>query len=149
MCSETICRGVTPARRAQHVLAANGRLTKVLSTAATWQILGYDALGRPTSSSETVGTQTYTFPNYGFNLADRLTSITYPSGRVITTGYDLAGRRSAVSSGATAYATLTTNPGQGVFADAPQGAIQQMTLGMSPLLRPGPLRSSNLAHPRG
>jgi YD repeat-containing protein len=105
-----------------------GRLTKV-NNGSTWQILSYDALGRPTSSSQTTNSTTYTFPAYAYSRADKLTSITYPSGRVITTNYDDAGRVSQVSSGSTQYATLTTTPASGIYAYASQGAIRQMTLG--------------------
>jgi RHS repeat-associated protein len=92
-----------------------------------------DALGRPTSSQQTTGGQTFTFPNYTFNLADKLTSVTYPiSGRIVSTSYDLAGRPVGVSgsqnSVPTTYATVPLPPLSGY---ASHGALQQMTLGNS------------------
>jgi YD repeat-containing protein len=105
-----------------------GRLTAVTSTASTWNIVNYDGRGRPTSSSQTTGGQTYTFPNYSYNLADKLTSITYPSLRVVNTAYDLAARPKGVSgnpaNGATTNYTSTTSP----IVYASHGAIQQVTL---------------------
>ncbi len=45
---------------------------------------------------------TYTV-GYGYNLAGEVTSIAYPSGRVVTQSYDAAGRLSSITSGATQY----------------------------------------------
>jgi len=52
----------------------------------------YDALGRITGSSQTMGTGTpYTF-SYGWNLAGALTSETYPSNHTVTMTVDGANR---------------------------------------------------------
>ena len=56
----------------------------------------YDAMGRPTAFSQATGSQTYTM-GVGYNKAGMVTSETYPSGRVISTAYDNAGRLSGVS----------------------------------------------------
>ena len=64
-----------------------------------------------------------------YNLMGQLSTMTYPSKKVVTTTYDGAGRISGVVAGATAYATLTTTPTQGLYAYAENGAIQALTLG--------------------
>jgi YD repeat-containing protein len=68
-----------------------------VSTSAGAQILGYDALGRITGSTATVADTTYPSFSYTWNLADALVSTTYPTGRVVTNGYDGANRISAVT----------------------------------------------------
>jgi YD repeat-containing protein len=71
-----------------------GRLTQTANSVSITNILGYDALGRVTASSQTTqgSTSPYTFSSYGYNLAGALTSETLPSGRTITTTYDTANR---------------------------------------------------------
>jgi RHS repeat-associated protein len=81
-----------------------GKLTSVLLQAAIgdqmkndgYSYSGYDALGRPTGSQQV--TQTMAYPlSYGYDLAGHLTSETYPSGKVVLTGYDSAGRLNGVT----------------------------------------------------
>ena len=55
-----------------------------------------DVMGRPLQSQVQMNGQTYSF-SYAYDLSGALTRETYPSGRVITTGYDGAGRPNAVS----------------------------------------------------
>lgn len=69
-----------------------GRLTQISNSAATTNYTAYDPLGRVTSSSQVMGGNTYNFPGYQYNQAGALLSETYPSGRIITTGYDGANR---------------------------------------------------------
>ncbi|MEO7144551.1 MAG: hypothetical protein ABI165_13715, partial [Bryobacteraceae bacterium] len=78
--------------------AANGkgRLVAISSSAAINQIAGYDVLGRVAGSSQTIDGQPYVF-SYSYNLADALTSMTYPSQRVVATAYDGANRPASVS----------------------------------------------------
>jgi YD repeat-containing protein len=62
---------------------------------------GYDALNRVTlgnvlASNQVTAGRTYAFA-YAYNLAGALSSETYPSGRVVTTGYDGANRPNAVN----------------------------------------------------
>lgn len=85
-----------------------GRLTEALTAAAgsipaTGLLYNYDAMGRVVNHEQTVGSQAYVM-NYNYNLSGALTSQTYPSGRVVTYGFDDASRLSQVSSGATTYA---------------------------------------------
>lgn len=77
---------------------ANGKgsLTSISSSASTYSYTGYDALGRITGSSQTTEGQTFAMPNYQYDRANHLISQTSPSGRVIATEYDNAGRLSGV-----------------------------------------------------
>ncbi len=50
---------------------------------------------------------------YAYNNASQLTSLTYPSGRVVTQGYDAIGRTSSISSGATTYLSGVSFNGAG------------------------------------
>ena len=65
----------------------------------------YDALGRVASSKQSVGANTSYAFSYNYSLADELTSIGYPSGRVVNYT-NVSGQVTAVKSGAgTKYAT--------------------------------------------
>jgi RHS repeat-associated protein len=103
-----------------------GRLTQV-SNGSTSQVSGYDLLGRPTASSQTTNGVVYTFPSYTYNFNNQLKTITYPSGRTITTTYDSAGRTGQVSGQVNNIGPITTYGT--VSSYAPHGGIQQMTLG--------------------
>jgi RHS repeat-associated protein len=113
---------------------SRGRLTAVSTLAGTYRLasdtsitnyLGYDALGRITSSSQTTGGSTYVFSNYGYNLADALTSETYPSGRVLQSCYDGANRVTQVGGtcGSTSGAFASN------FTYAVHGAPTQYVMG--------------------
>jgi YD repeat-containing protein len=73
-----------------------GRLTQVSNANAATNYTSYDGLGRATGSTQSQGGQVYSF-SYAYNLAGSLTSETYPSGRIIATGYDGANRASSVT----------------------------------------------------
>lgn len=55
---------------------------------STWE---WDSLGRLTRSTTAGATV-----RYGYDLSDELTTLTYPSSKVVTRGYDLAGRLTSV-----------------------------------------------------
>jgi len=101
---------------------AKGRLVSVANSNATQSIAGYDALGRITGSTQASSGQNYTF-SYTYNLADSLTSTTYPSGRVVTNSYDGANRTSKVYAGSKNYVSSVTY--------APHGAYAAFTFGNS------------------
>jgi RHS repeat-associated protein len=106
---------------ATSVSNSKGRLTQVGSTVSTTNYTGYDAMGRVTASSQSTNGQTYTFA-YGYNLAGGMTSETYPSGRVVNTNYDGAGRVNGVTgTGSRNYATS--------ILYAPQGGMTSLALG--------------------
>jgi len=71
-------------------------LSSVSSSAATYTYSNFDAYGRPGAGTQTVGTQSWTFPSVVWTPQEQLASLTYPSGRVVTTSFDLAGRVSQV-----------------------------------------------------
>lgn len=75
-----------------------GMLTSVSSSVSTTSYTGYDALGRVLGSiQETVGYPAYEMPDYKYDLAGNLTSQKYPSGRIVSTSYDNAGRISGIT----------------------------------------------------
>jgi len=74
------------------------------STSLTGTYFGYDAAGRAVTQKQVIGSTTYTL-TYGYNLADLLTSETYPSGRTLSYVYDEGARLSQISDGTTAYAS--------------------------------------------
>src|SRR5205085_2917248 len=60
----------------------------------------YDALGRVKASTQATGDQSYSMA-YDYDLAGNLTSEQYPSGRVVKSEYDSAGRLAGVKNQAT------------------------------------------------
>jgi|GEM_PF-1941889 len=82
----------------------NGRLTQMTDGTGS-EGYTYDARGRITSVAKSVtGVGTYT-TSYGFNAADQVTSITYPSSKSFTQTYDAAGRLSGITGNGTTYAS--------------------------------------------
>lgn len=121
----------TPPEPGQEVAFKNkGRLTEVTTGAATtaegWalpqtqQLYDYDLMGRARRQRQVVGAGTYEV-RYDYNLGGGLVSQRYPSGRVVTYGFDDAGRLLSTGSGATAYASQMTYE--------PFGGLKSMTLG--------------------
>ncbi len=86
--------------------------------------LSFDGLGRVTSSSQTTNGSTWTFPQYQYNLADELTSMKLPSGRVVATAYDSAGRPASLQGTLDATKVYASS-----FSYAPHGAATGMMLG--------------------
>jgi RHS repeat-associated protein len=107
--------------------AANGkgRLASLSSSVSTYSYAAYDALGRVTFSSQVTDGVTYSMPDYRYNLAGALVSEKYPSGRVVKTEYDMAGRVAGVQNQSTglyyagAVATDSANHIQYTSSDAP------------------------------
>lgn len=100
-----------------------GRLTGI-QDAASAMSLTYDARGNVTEERRVIGGTTYV-TGYGYDLADRLTSVTYPTGRLVT--YE----RNAL--GQVARVTTTVNNATTPLADnityVPFGGIASYTLG--------------------
>jgi YD repeat-containing protein len=80
---------------------ALNRMTKIMEGSNS-QTSTYDNLGRIVSVATVIDGTTYT-TSYGYNLAGQITSITYPSGRVVAQSVDGIGRLSSVASGGTTY----------------------------------------------
>jgi RHS repeat-associated protein len=108
-----------------NVAYSTGRLTSVSSSLSATNYTQFDALGRVKASSQVTDGVTYSMPEYNYNLAGSLTSEKYPSGRVITTTYDNAGRLSSVSG---QMETIST-PYASDFAYTAHGAVKDMKLG--------------------
>jgi YD repeat-containing protein len=73
-----------------------GQLAEVTNGISTTKYLAYDPLGRVTASQQLTSDEAYNF-SYTYDLAGSLASETYPSRRVVTTGYDAANRPSWVN----------------------------------------------------
>lgn len=80
---------------------ALGRMTSMTDGVGS-ETYTYDALGRTTQLSKVISGVTYPI-QYGYNLASELLSITYPSGRVVTQTYDPIGRLGQITSQGTNY----------------------------------------------
>ena len=106
-----------------------GRPASVTSTVSSYSF-SYDALGRAISSTQTTDGTAYTI-GYQYNRAGLLISETYPSGRVITTGYDGAGRIAGVKNQATGlyYAGAAATDATNRIQYSSSGNIQAMKLG--------------------
>jgi hypothetical protein len=69
-----------------------------------------DLLGRTTRLDKVINGTTYT-TQYAYNYASELTSLTYPSNRVVSPSYDNIGRLAQVTSGSTNYvSSFVYNP---------------------------------------
>ncbi|HEX7316013.1 MAG TPA: hypothetical protein VF297_19025, partial [Pyrinomonadaceae bacterium] len=110
-----------------------GRLTEVMtaglaeptatgytSAPRTRQLYDYDLVGRVRRQRQSVGPNSYEL-RYDYNLGGGLVSQRYPSGRVVSYGYDDAGRLLSAGTGATAYASAMTYK--------PFGGVESLTLG--------------------
>lgn len=78
------------------VTNSKGRLTRVSSSVSTYSFTAFDTLGRIMGSAQTTDGITYSMPDYRYNLAGGLISEQYPSGKVVKTEFDMAGRIAGV-----------------------------------------------------
>jgi RHS repeat-associated protein len=103
----------------------NGRLLSLATAGVETDTYSYDLLGRVTNMSKNVtGAQTYNI-GYSYNLANEITSVTYPSGRIITQSYDGIGRISQLSDGVRTYANqFSYNPAQQVLGYSAGNGVQ-------------------------
>jgi RHS repeat-associated protein len=76
---------------------AVGRLTSVNNSVSQTDYTAFDPFGRVLSSRQVTGTAPAYLFGYSYNLAGGLTSITYPSQRVVSFGIDGAGRVSTIN----------------------------------------------------
>jgi RHS repeat-associated protein len=119
----------TPAVTYTYDAIANavGRLTSVRSSVSSSSYDEFDALGRVKRSTQTTSGNSYSFPNYEYDLAGNITSQTYPSGRVVTTAYDSAGRIGGVSGQQPGQAA--PKPYASNLSYTAHGAVREMQLG--------------------
>jgi RHS repeat-associated protein len=73
-----------------------GRLTAVKSSVSETLYTEFDVMGRIKQNRQVTDGQSYGM-SYGYDLAGNLRSETYPSGRVVETQYDAAGRLQGVT----------------------------------------------------
>ena len=83
-----------------------GRLTGLTDQSGSTAIV-YDARGNVTQETRAVATKTYIVA-YLYDLADRVTQITYPSGRIVTYVRDAQGRITSVTTKQTSTAATAT-----------------------------------------
>jgi YD repeat-containing protein len=107
------------------VAYSTGRLTSVSSSVSTETVDNYDPLGRVLNSTQTTNGQAYPMI-YTYNLGGGMTSETYPSGRVVDSGYDNAGRLDWVT-GTPAGGTSKNYATQ--FSYTAPGGISSLMLG--------------------
>jgi len=88
------------------------------STTLSGMTYSYDSLARMSSSIQSTNNATYPTIYYGYNAANLLTSETYPSGMIIQTDYDTAGRPNKVYNQATGavYASGVTYAAHGAIS---------------------------------
>ena len=112
------------------VANSKGRPTSVSSSVSATNYTAYDPLGRVKNANQVTDGQTYSL-SYSYNLAGNLTSLTYPSGRVIETRYDSAGRVVGVKDQQSGiyYAGAVESDATNRMQYAANGAVQVMKLG--------------------
>src|SRR5207245_4754132 len=72
----------------------NGLVTSMTDPSGA-ESYAYDQFGNVTQLSKTIGSTVYNI-SYAYNLANELTQVTYPSGRVVAQNLDTIGRLSSV-----------------------------------------------------
>ncbi|MEL6215789.1 MAG: RHS repeat protein, partial [Pseudomonadota bacterium] len=72
-----------------------GRLARVIDGSGT-TVMGYDHRGNRTGKEQSIGSTSAALLAYEYDVADRITQITYPSGRLVRYGYDAQGRVNSV-----------------------------------------------------
>jgi RHS repeat-associated protein len=106
-----------------------GRVTMVSSSASVTEYTGYDEFGDVTASQQITGGTTYAF-SYSYNKLSEITSMTYPSGRIVQTAYDNAGRPTCVTAQSLGTCGPTTAYASSITYAANNG-VSSMTLGNS------------------
>jgi RHS repeat-associated protein len=102
-----------------------GRLTSMTDASGTTAWI-YDARGNVLSETRVIGGKTYVV-SYAYNLADKVTQITYPSGRIVDVSRDATGRVGGVTTKQNATATSATLASGVVYQ--PFGDLQSLTYG--------------------
>jgi YD repeat-containing protein len=100
-----------------------GRVSKITSQSVVID-LTYDARGNVLTEKRTIGAAVYTVA-YAYDLADRVTQITYPSGRVVNYVRAADGRITGVTTKQNA-AAVAVNLASGIVYQPLSGVVQQM-----------------------
>lgn len=104
-----------------------GRLAKVVDGSGTTKFQ-YDHRGNLLAKEQAIGATSGAQLLYAYDLADRITQITYPSGRLVKYTYDSKGRVSAVETKASSSVGSWTTVAN-TFSYEPFGAVKAMALG--------------------
>ncbi|MDP2129901.1 MAG: RHS repeat-associated core domain-containing protein [Erythrobacter sp.] len=104
-----------------------GRLAQLIDGSGT-TLFQYDHRGNQTVQQQVIGTNTTAQLAYTYDPADRITQITYPSGRQVRYGYDTLGRVNLVETRANA-ATPTWQVIASGHQYEPFGPVKAMALG--------------------
>ena len=107
-----------------YVSNSKGKLTKVTSTSSENRITSYDLIGNITGSQQATDGNTYGFA-YTYNLDNDLVTQTYPSGKVVQSGYDANGELSKVSIQSSGNSFTYANS----FSYSPSGEVEKMRIG--------------------
>lgn len=107
---------------------AQGRLTSIRSSVSETQYTAFDELGRITQHQQVTGGQPPYSMGYTYDLAGNMTTQTYPSGRIVNTEYDPAGRISRIS-GPSAPGLTDTRVYASQFVYAAHMAVSSVKIG--------------------
>jgi RHS repeat-associated protein len=102
-------------------------------------VFTYDNLGRIITDSQSIDQHTFTI-HYSYNFAGQLSSITYPSGRIVQQNHDAIGRINSVVSGSTTYMNGLTFNAAGEAAALTLGNGVQGAFTYNNRLQPATLR---------
>ncbi len=103
-----------------------GRLTGITDQSGSIAYI-YDALGRVITDTRVMNAKTYV-TQYQYNAADRLTQITYPSGRIVTYARNANGQVTGVTTKQTAAAAVV-NVATGITYAPQSDLVNAMTHG--------------------
>lgn len=104
-----------------------GRLARVDDGSGS-ALFQYDHRGNRTAKQQTIGSSTAALLLYQYDTADRLTQITYPSGRLVRYGYDTHGRVNLVETKPSAASPTWQTVASGHQYE-PFGSASSMALG--------------------
>ena len=122
-----------------------GRLASITDATGVTKF-GYDHRGNQTSKVQKIGTSASASLKYAYNLGDRITSITYPSGRSVSYSRDSKGRVSSVSTKASSAATSVSLISARTYES--YGALKSATFGNGTALTQGWGNDGRLASKR-
>jgi RHS repeat-associated protein len=105
-----------------------GRLSSITDNGTSVTRFKYDHRGNVLIKQQAIGTSNTANLTYAYNLADRITQITYPSGRLVGYVRDTKQRVTTVRTKATSATTAWTNIATGIQYE-PFASLKQATLG--------------------
>jgi RHS repeat-associated protein len=119
----------TPAALSPTTNYCYGQLTQVSNSVSATTFTMYGPQGEVRQSSQTTDAQSFPF-SYGYNVAGSLAWEVYPSGRLVSYGFDAAGRLNSASGNfnhsTTPYVAV---PGTNNLGYAAHGAVQALGFG--------------------